>query len=476
LDYIRGKRAYRGPTAWIYDLKEGQPRLDLNPGGNVHQLAFSPDGRELASAAGEKVIRIWDVATGRERVALVGHTGAVMGVAYADKTTLVTGSVDRTVRTWDVESGEELRVFRGHKSAIISSAIDKRRGRAFSASINGEIHAWDYTHDQELRKYRGDASQFVCDPRGENLMLASGVEPALFNITTGATKRSLFERRLPSGVIACNRDGSLWATGNSTFSSPPDGVGKFLLGSNSGGVSIWDRATGKNLKAIFKEKTPHTIEPTEEFRGLSFLDETNLLAIATSRRVGIWNIESGKKEDQFTSGDELLINVAVHPTGEVVATLAEKDQIVGGTFVSIWKGGATEPLRRLSGQYFPIRTLMFDDRDRLWSVSAQKLVVWDWKTGDIVRQFWLQPCSQGAVNPAQTRLATAGINGELMLWDVESGQQVLNLPAFKRTIDALTFDLTGEHLIATGDDGEPMTSFIKVWDAPRKVVSESPAD
>ncbi|MEV0711557.1 WD40 repeat domain-containing protein [Nocardia aurea] len=69
----------------------------------VFSVMFSPDGRTLAAGSVDKTVRLWDVGTGQRIFNLVGHTGAVRAVAFSpDGRTLATGSDDTTVRLWDV--------------------------------------------------------------------------------------------------------------------------------------------------------------------------------------------------------------------------------------------------------------------------------------------------------------------------------------------------------------------------------------
>src|SRR5262245_17815624 len=77
----------------------------------VHHLAFAPDGQTMASAAGELhrggEVKLWDVATGRERTTLAGHTASVEGVAFApDGQQLATASWDQTIQLWDLATGQ----------------------------------------------------------------------------------------------------------------------------------------------------------------------------------------------------------------------------------------------------------------------------------------------------------------------------------------------------------------------------------
>jgi WD40 repeat protein len=76
--------------------------------GNVYSIAWSPNGKTLASGSGDRTVKLWDIATGKLLSSLWGHTGGVYTVAWSpDGKTLASGSDDRTVKLWDAAAGKE---------------------------------------------------------------------------------------------------------------------------------------------------------------------------------------------------------------------------------------------------------------------------------------------------------------------------------------------------------------------------------
>jgi WD40 repeat protein len=126
-----------GQDGWVrfWDLATGRQRLAVRPHArHTTALALSDDGRTLASASAcERVARLRDVATGRESVALRGHTAPVQALAFAPGGRMVaTGASDETVRLWDVPSGRESACPRcpGIRPGVITFSRD---GRALAA-------------------------------------------------------------------------------------------------------------------------------------------------------------------------------------------------------------------------------------------------------------------------------------------------------------------------------------------------------
>src|SRR5207244_10836988 len=93
----------------------------------INAVAFSIDGKTLASGSSDNTVKLWDVSTGAELRTLKGHSNSVVpviSVAFSpDGRTLASGSSDKTVKLWDVSTGAELRTLKGHSEAVWSVAF-----------------------------------------------------------------------------------------------------------------------------------------------------------------------------------------------------------------------------------------------------------------------------------------------------------------------------------------------------------------
>ncbi len=109
----------------------------------VKSVAFSPDGKTLASGGGDNVIHLWDIGTGKRKMTLTGHTHWVFSLAFSpDGKTLASGSVDSDIRLWDPHTGQHKRTLTGHSDWVRSIAFSSDGKTLVSGSDDGSVLLW----------------------------------------------------------------------------------------------------------------------------------------------------------------------------------------------------------------------------------------------------------------------------------------------------------------------------------------------
>jgi WD40 repeat protein len=271
----------------------------------VYSVAFSPDGKTLASGGGylgpdlkPGEIMLWDVDTGKLRESLKKHAGGVWSVAFSpDGKTLASGSADKTIRLWDVATGRSMTTFTGHTDWVRSVVFTPDGKTLASAGNRDDITLWDTSTGRERATLKGHTSPLYClavSPDGK--LLASNAGDMTVRLWDLAIGREV--RVLQSPNISYHMEFS------------PDGKSLALGGFK--GVILWDTATG-NARPSFQAGA-------RNIYGVAFSPNGKLLASAEwEGKVRLWEVKTGKDIGGFNHGKPVL-SVAFSPDGKLIAS------------------------------------------------------------------------------------------------------------------------------------------------------------
>ncbi len=114
---------------WTGAQSQDRPDLVVQSGhtSSVGSLAFSPDGRYIASGSRDRTVKVWDVDSGMELRTFARHNGLVKTVAFSPNGRFVaSGGQDKIIRLWDITTGREVRTFKGHINDKVHLILTRR--------------------------------------------------------------------------------------------------------------------------------------------------------------------------------------------------------------------------------------------------------------------------------------------------------------------------------------------------------------
>lgn len=202
----------------LWDADSGEQLSTIEHGAHdIDSLQFSPDGRRLAVLAPGSDLNLWDVANKRVAGSIPCRAfGVVQAVFSPDGQRLATAGDDRLVRIWSVPTGREIASLQGHTAAVQCVAFDKHGNRLASGGMDGSARVWDLSTNKELFTCRGHSirvSSLAFSPDGRRLITTGGATTdAALKVWDLATRQELLSLPGAYSPVVISPDGKRLAS------------------------------------------------------------------------------------------------------------------------------------------------------------------------------------------------------------------------------------------------------------------------
>ncbi|KAI1821092.1 putative pre-mRNA splicing protein [Xylaria intraflava] len=284
--------------------------------GWVRALAVEPNNQWFASGAGDRTIKIWDLATGNLRLTLTGHISTVRGLAVSPRHPyLFSCGEDKMVKCWDLETNKVIRHYHGHLSGVYTLALHPTLDVLVTGGRDGAVRVWDMrtrSNVHVMSGHRGTVADVKCqeaDPQvisgsldstvrlwdlaaGKTMSVlthhkkgvrALALHPTEFTFATGSTN-SIKQWKCPEGAFMGNFEGH-----NAIINSLAVNEDVLFSGGDNGSMSFWDWKSGHRFQSLDSIAQPGSLDAEAGIMSSTF-DRTGMRLIVgeTDKTIKIW--------------------------------------------------------------------------------------------------------------------------------------------------------------------------------------------
>jgi WD40 repeat protein len=468
-------------AAKVWDLaSERELRTLKVDASGINAIAFSPDGATLVTGGHDGTLVIFELASGRALHVLKGHTGAVNAVAVSgDGRLIASAGADHSVRLWDGTSGAPLRTLEGHRDGVLAVAFALDGRTLASGGLDKTIRIWDAASGGELKTLNGHSDRVSAVAFCPGSLVSGSWDHTLktWDPASGRELGTLRGHTNEVWSVACAPDGRTLASGGYDHR-----------------IKLWDAASGHELRTLAPDKG--------WVEAVRFSPNGRRLASAGSdHAVKLWDVASGQpvavlqghadfvKSVAFSHNGKLIVSGSADHTvklwrmadGRELRTITAHDSWVGPVLfsadnhavvsrggdgaINVWDIITGKKLRSLAagnaGGGTASVALSADGQKLAAGVANNAVKLWNLADGAPLRTFTGHGAAVEAVAfaPDGTILASGDQRGAIKLWDVASGRELRTLSGHTSWVDALAFAPDGRTLASGSGDHS-----VRVWE------------
>lgn len=393
----------RWEWAFLRHLSHLSLRTFAGHDGPVTGVACSPKGNRLATAGSDGVVRLWDIASGKQVQTLRGYDGWVHNVAFnADGTLLASASYDAAVIVWELETGQPRLTFRGHRRPVTGVAFSPTGPWIASASNDGTVILWDGRNGAEVRTLLKRKVGLPLDvvaavafsPDGTRLAATDTGALRVWNVEDG---KELLVLRGIAGCVAFSPDGQ-----------------RVAASGGQSAVRVWDTANGQEVLCLSGHSEP--------VHSVAFSPDGKRIATASSdRTIKVYSADDGRERLTLRGHADAVWSVAFTP---------DSRQIVSGSWDStarLWDALNSREARTLPGRGDRIAAVTYspDGRSLAAACGDGSALVWQADKLQALQTIDTRQTAFYALafSADGSRLATAGDDRTVAVWDVASNRR-----------------------------------------------------
>lgn len=404
----------------------------------VMSIAFSPDGKTLASANANCEIHLWQVADQQRLLTLEGHTNWVRKIAFSPNAQiLASASEDSTVKVWQLQSGKCWYTLSEHTGSVYSVAFSPNGSLLVSGSSDLTIRIWQVSEGcclKILHGHSGSVTSVRFSPDGKQLV-SSGFDSLIkiWDVETGECLYTITEHENLVGTTHFSSNGAL-----------------LVSASCDNTVRIWNTQNYQCLR-ILKGHTGWVWE------AIWSTDNRLIASCGADQTIRIWDVETSTCLRTLKGHNHQIWGVAFSSDNQTLASASE-DQTI-----RLWQVSDGKCIACIHGYNNWVKVVTFSPNAQMLASGHRDntLRIWDTKSGECLRE--LKAYSQGlpavAFHPNLEIVAGGSQDGTIKLWDLKNSECSHTFIGHTDEIWSLAFSSDGKLLASSSFDHT-----VKLWD------------